>query len=106
MMCRDGWTNIEESMIPHICASLQGYPDRWVLSLKDGGNLTIPKLLACMNHVFGDVHGYDTMIRSLYKIRQKDMSLWRSICCESMGLSAEIHCAYLDQISDQGKNLM
>ena len=58
--------------MPHIYASLQGYPVRWVCSLEDGRNLTIPQLLAYMNHAFGDVCDYDTLIRSLYKIRQKD----------------------------------
>ena len=66
-----GWLDQyqKESMMPHIYASLQGYPGRWMCSLEDGGNLTIPKLLA---HMDCDVHNYDTMIRSLYEIRQKD----------------------------------
>ena len=38
--------------------------------LEDGRNITIPKLLACMDHAFGDVHNYDTMIKS--EIRQKE----------------------------------
>ena len=41
-------------------------------SLEDGRNLIIPELLACMDWAFSDVHDYDTMIRSLYEIRQKD----------------------------------
>ena len=69
-----GWLDQyqEESMMPHIYTSLQGYPGRWVHSLEDGRNPTVPKLLVHMDHAFGDVHDYDTMIRSLYKIRQKD----------------------------------
>ena len=69
-----GWLDQyqEESMMPHIYASLQGYPGRWVHSLEDGGNITIPELLAHMAHTFGDVHDYDTMIRSLHEIRQKE----------------------------------
>ena len=62
----------EESMMPHIYASLQGYLGRWVCLLEDGENITIPELLACMDHAFGDVHNYDTMIRCLYEIRQKE----------------------------------
>ena len=64
--------------MPHIYASLQGYPGRWVCSLEDGGNLTIPKCIACMDHAIGDVCDYDSMIR------QKDsesveeyMRLWQ-----------------------------
>ena len=69
-----GWLDQyqEESMMPHIYTSLQGYPGRWVCLLEDSGNLTVPKLLACMDWAFSDVHNYGTMIRSLYKIRQKD----------------------------------
>ena len=59
-------------MMPHIYASLWGYPSRWVCSLEDGPNLTMTKLLECMDHTFGDVHEYDTMIRSLCEIRQKE----------------------------------
>ena len=67
-----GWLDQyqEESMMPHIYASLWGYPGRWVHSLEDGPNLTVTKLLECMDHTFGDVH--DTMIHSLYEIRQKE----------------------------------
>ena len=69
-----GWLDQyqEESMMPHIYASLRGYPGRWVHSLEDGSNLTVTELLEHMDHVFGDVHEYDTMIHSLHEIRQKD----------------------------------
>ena len=69
-----GWLDQhqQESMMPHIYASLQAYPGRWVHSLEDGRNITIPKLLVCMDRAFSDVRDYDTMIRSLYEIRQKD----------------------------------
>ena len=59
-------------MMPHIYSGLQGYPGRWVHLLEDGPNLTVPELLEHMDHAFGDVHKYDTMIRSLYEIRQKE----------------------------------
>ena len=62
----------EESMMLHIYASLRGYPGRWVHSLEDGSNLTVTELLECMDHAFSDVHEYDTMICSLYEIRQKE----------------------------------
>ena len=69
-----GWVDQcqEESMMPHIYASLQGYLGRWVHSLEDGGNITILELLAHMNRAFGDVRDYDTMKRSLYENRQKE----------------------------------
>ena len=59
-------------MMPHIYASLRGYPGRWVRSLEDGSNLTVTELLEHMDHAFGDVHEYDMMIHSLYEIRQKE----------------------------------
>ena len=69
-----GWLDQyqEESMMPHIYASLQGYLGRWVHLLEEDRNLTMPELLAHMDWAFGDMRDYDTMIRSLYKIRQKD----------------------------------
>ena len=62
----------EESMMPHIYASLRGYPGRWVHSLEDGPNLTMTELLECMDHAFGEMCEYDTMIHALYEIRQKE----------------------------------
>ena len=56
----------EESMMPHIYKSLRGYPCRWVWSLEEDPNLIV------MDLVFGDVCEYDTMIHSLYEIRQKE----------------------------------
>ena len=69
-----GWMDQyqEESMMPHVYASLQRYLGRWVHLLEDGGNITIPELLVHMDCAFSDVHDYDTMIRPLYEIRQKD----------------------------------
>ena len=68
-----GWLDQsqEESMMPDIYSSLQEYLGRWVHLLEDGGNITILELLVPMDHAFSDVHDYDTMIRSLYEIRQK-----------------------------------
>ena len=59
-------------MMPHIYTSLQGYPGRWVHLLEDSPNLTVTQLLEHMDHAFCDVHKYDTMIQSLYEIRQKE----------------------------------
>ena len=95
----------EESMMPHIYASLQGYLCRWVCSLEDGGNLTIPELLAHMDHAFSDVCNYDTMIKSLYKIRQKDSESVEEYMLQIHEAMVVIHHTYHDRISDQGKNL-
>ena len=57
--------------MPHIYNSLREYPGRWVHSL-DGGDLTVTELLEWMDHAFGNVWEYYTMIRSLYEIQQKE----------------------------------
>ena len=103
-----GWLDQyqEESMMPHIYASLQGYPGRWVHSLEDGRNITIPELLVCMEHTFGDVHDYDTMIRSVYEIRQKESESVEEYMLQINKAVVVICHAYPDQISDQGENLM
>ena len=84
-----GWLDQyqEGSMMPHIYASLQGYPGRWVHLLD----------------AFSDVH--DTMIRSLYEIRQKDSESVEEYMLQIHEAMVVIHHVYPDQISDQGKNL-
>ena len=42
------------------------------VSWRMAGNITVLELLVCMDHTFDDVCDYDTMIRSLYEIRQKE----------------------------------
>ena len=69
-----GWLDQyqEESMMPHIYASLRGYLGRRVYSLEDGSNLTVTELLEHMDRAFGDVCEYNMMIHSLYEIGQKE----------------------------------
>ena len=69
-----GWLDQyqEESMMPHIYNSLRGYPGRWVCSLDRGQNLTVTELLQQMDHAFGNMPEYDTMICSLSEIWQKE----------------------------------
>ena len=97
-----GWLDQyqEERMMPHIYASLRGYPGRWVCSLEDGSNLTVTELLECMDCAFGDVHKYDTMIHSSYEIRQKEgesMEVYMLCIHKAM---AVFHHAYPDQVKD------
>ena len=103
-----GWLDQyqEVNMMPHIYTSLQGYPGRWVHFLVDGGNITVPELLACIDCAFGDVHDYDTMIRSLYEIRQKESESVEEYLLQIPKAVVVICHAYPDRISDQGKNLM
>ena len=90
--------------MPHIYSSLRGYPGRWVRLLEDGSNLTMMKLLEHMDHTFGDVCEYYTMIRSLYDIRQKLGESVEEYMLQIHEAVVVIHCAYPNQMTDQGKN--
>ena len=92
-------------MMPHIYNSLRGYPGRWLHSLEGGPNLTVTELLECKDRVFGDVCEYDTMICSLYEIRQKEGESVEEYMLQIHKVVAIIHHTYPDQITDQGKNL-
>ena len=91
--------------MPHIYASLWGYPGRWVHSLEDGPNLTVTELLECMDHAFGDVCEYDTIICSLYEIRQKEGESMEEYMLQIHEVMVVIHCTYPDPVTDRGKNL-
>ena len=70
----EGWLDQydEVSMCPHIFSSLQGYPGKWAHSLPGGMNISLDKLLKCMDCTFGNMHNYDSMIWSLYEICHKE----------------------------------
>ena len=65
-----GWLDQydEVSVMPHINSSLQGYPGKWVCSLEEGREITVRELLEHMDATFGNIHDYDSMIKSLYDI--------------------------------------
>ena len=96
----------EESMMSHIYASLRGYLGRWVHSLEDGSNLTVTDLLECMDHAFDDVHEYNMMICSLYKIRWKEGESMEEYILQIHEAVVVICHTYPDQVMDQGKNLV
>ena len=85
--------------MPHIYKSLRGYPCRWVWSLEGDPNLIV------MDLVFGDVCEYDTMIHSLYEIRQKEGESVEEYMLQIHEAVAIIRHAYPDRVTDQGKNL-
>ena len=59
-----GWLDQydEASMCPNIFGSLQGYPGKWARSLPEGMNISLNDLLRCMDHTFGNICNYDSMI--------------------------------------------
>ena len=59
-----GWLDQydEASMRPHVFGSLQGYPGKWARSLPGGMNISLNDLLRRMDHTFGNMRDYDSMI--------------------------------------------
>ena len=102
-----GWLDQyqEESMMPHIYSSLRGYSGRWVHSLEGGPNLMVTKFLEHVDHAFGDMHEYNTMIHSLYEIRHKEGESVEEYMFWINEVVAIIRHAYPDRVMDQGKNL-
>ena len=64
------------------------------------------KLLEPMDHAFGDVCEDDTMICSLYEIRQKEEESVEEYMSQIHEAMAIIHCTYPDWVTDWGKNLV
>ena len=62
----------EASMCPHIFTSLRGYPGKWARMLDEGKDISVWDLLMHMERTFGNKHDYDAMIRTLYKVQQRD----------------------------------
>ena len=58
-----------------------------------------------MEHTFGNVRDYDTMIQSLYEVRQKDGEAVEEYMFCIQKAVAVIHCAHPDWIPNQGKDL-
>ena len=70
-----------------------------------GSNLTVTEHLKCMDHMFGDVHEYNTMSCSLYEIRQEGESMKEYML--QIHKAVRVICnAFPDQVTDQGKNLV
>ena len=59
-----------------------------------------------MDHMFGNIRDYNTMIRSLYEIRQKDSETVEEYMLRIHKAVVVICCAYPEWIPDQGKKLM
>ena len=102
-----GWLDQydEASMCPHIFGSLQGYPGKWACSLPGGMNISLNDLLRCMDHTFGNVRDYDSMIRSLYEIRQKENEMVEEYMLRVHEAVAVVKCAYPDQVPNEGESL-
>ena len=93
----------EASMCPHIFGSLQGYPGKWARSLPGGMNISLNDLLRCMDHTFRNVHDYDSMIRSLYEIHQRENEAVKEYMLRVHEAVAVVKCTYPDQVLNEGE---
>ena len=102
-----GWLDQydEASMCPHIFGSLQGYPGKWARSLPGGMNISLKELLKHMDRTFGNVCDYDSMIRLLYEIRQKENESIEEYMLRVHEAVAVVKRAYPDQIPNEGEGL-
>ena len=95
----------EASMRPHIFGSLQGYPGKWARSLPGGMNISLNDLLRCMDRTFGNVRDYNSMIRSLYEIRQKENETVEEYMLRVHEAVAVVKRAYPHQVPNEGEGL-
>ena len=96
----------EESMKPHIYASLRGYPGCWVCSLEGGEHLNLTELLQCMDRAFREVSEVDTMIRSMYKICQVEKETVEEYMLHIHEALVVIRRAYPERLTNQDKNFL
>ena len=92
-------------MHPHIFGSLQGYPGKWARSLPGGMNISLNDLLRCMDRTFGNVCDYDSMIQSLYEIRQKENETVKEYMLRVHEAVAVVKRAYPDQVLNEREGL-
>ena len=102
-----GWLDQydEASMHPHIFGSLQGYPGKWARSLSGGMNISLKDLLRRMDHTFRNVRNCDSMIQSLYEIRQKENESVEEYMLIVHKAVAVVKHAYPNQVPNEGEGL-
>ena len=102
-----GWLDQydELSMCPHIFGSLQGYPGKWACLLPGGMNILLDELLKHMDHTFGNVCDYDSMIWSLYEICKKEYKTVEEYMLRVHKAVAVVKCTYPDQVPNEGEGL-
>ena len=96
----------KESMMPHIYMSLRGYPGCWVCSLEGREHLSLTELLQHMNRAFGEVSEVDTMIRSMYEIRQVEKETMEEYMRRIHEAVVVIWRAHPEKLTNQDKNFL
>ena len=95
----------EASMHPHIIARLHGYPSKWARALDEGKDISVQDLLMHMEKMFGNKHDYAAMIRTLYKVQQKEDEVVEEYMLHIYDVVMVIHHAYLEHLPDRGRDL-
>ena len=106
LMYRVGWI----SMMRQACAPISSVAYKVILenglcSLPGGMNISLKELLKCMDCTFGNMHNYDSMIRSLYEICQKENESIEEYMLRVHEAVAVVKHAYPDQIPNEGEGL-
>ena len=92
-------------MCPHIFTSLCGYPSKWVRMLDESKDISVWDLLMHMEKTFGNKQDYDTMIRSLYEVQQRDNeTVEEYMLCIHEAVTV-ICCTYPEHLPDRGQDL-
>ena len=73
--------------------------------LPKGKDIPVMELLRHMEHTFGNMRDYDTMIQSLYEVRQKDSETMEEYMLHIHEAVAVICHMYPYRIPDQSKDL-
>ena len=95
----------EDSMCPHIFASLHGYSGKWAHTLDEGKDISVQDLLMHMERTFDHKRDYDTMIRTLYEVQQRDEEMVEEYMLCIHEAAAVICRAYPDRLPEKGQDL-
>ena len=105
-MYKAGWISMMKQVCtPHIFGSLQGYPGKWACSLPGGMNISLNNLLRHMDCTFRNVHDYDSMIRLLYEIHQRENETVEEYMLRVHEAVAVVKHAYPNQVPNEGEGL-
>ena len=76
------------------------------LLITEGGmNILLDELLRHMDHMFGNVLDYDSIVQSLYEICQKDSKSMEEYMLHIHKAEAVVRHTYLDQVPNEGEGL-
>ena len=68
-------------------------------------NVSLDELLRHMDHTFGNMHDYDSMIQSLYEIRQREHEMVEEYMLRVHEAVVVVKRAYPDQVPNEGEGL-